>query len=413
MLKEYSKIERPILWAIAAEFFLQLINTTFFAILPLYMKKEGFSDGEIGDSIKYRYLGVLALAIFIGIYIRRRKLKGMFMLACICVPLFTFGVIYTVQEHQKELNHIMQLCWGASLSFLQIPILPFILRNSEKSNHTAAISLSYASFSISTIAGMLVVGSFQLLDPVFFSERNLLYGFAFAGFLAIFLINKIKIVENIPVREIKKEHNDYDWGVITKALIPTLIIAIGAGFTIPFISLFFVTVHHQSTAEFSFLNLIAALLIASGSLFVPLIKSRIGYRVAVPTTQGFAVIALVLMATTQFYADLSIAVYIAAGCFLLRQPLMNLAGPMTTEIVMNYVGRRNREIVSGLSAAIWSGSWYFSGELFSALRNNDVDYVYIFMITAALYTVGVIWYSFLIRDYDERNLRKVNERSPG
>lgn len=413
MFQEYSKIERPILWAIAAEFFLQIINTTFFAILPLYMKKEGFSDGDIGDSIKYRYLGVLALAVFIGVYIRRRKLKSMFMLACVFVPVFTFGVIYTVQIHDRTLNHIMQLCWGASLSFLQIPILPFILRNSAKIHHTAAISLSYASFSISTIAGMLIVGSFQLLDPVFFSERNLLYGFAFTGFLAVYFITKIKITEHIPQREAKKEHSDYDWGSITKALIPTLIIAVGAGFTIPFISLFFVTVHHQTTAEFSFLNLVAALLIAAGSLFVPLIKTRIGYRVAVPTTQGFAIIALILMGTTQFYADLSISVYIAAGCFLLRQPLMNLAGPMTTEIVMNYVGHRNREIVSGLSAAIWSGSWYFSGELFSALRNHKVDYVYIFMITAALYTVGVIWYAFLIRDHDTRNLSNVNDRSQG
>jgi hypothetical protein len=143
-------------------------------------------------------------------------------------------------------------------------------------------------------------------------------------------------------------------------------------------------------------------LVAISALLVPLVKKNIGYKIAIPTTQSFAVLALILLATTQLYAQQKIAVYLAMFCFLLRQPLMNIAGPMTSEIVMNYVGKRNQEIVSALTAAIWSGSWFVSSKIFAWLRSLGIQYVYVFLITALLYGVGVIWYYILILDYVKR-----------
>jgi hypothetical protein len=81
---------------------------------------------------------------------------------------------------------------------------------------------------------------------------------------------------------------------------------------------------------------------------------------------------------------------------------MNMAGPMTTEVVMKYVGKRNQEIVSALTAAIWSGSWFISSRIFAALREKGIEYVYVFLVTALLYGIGVVWYYFLIADYVRR-----------
>ncbi|MBK7819269.1 MAG: hypothetical protein IPJ60_18340 [Sphingobacteriaceae bacterium] len=63
----------------------------------------------------------------------------------------------------------------------------------------------------------------------------------------------------------------------------------------------------------------------------------------------------------------ALLLFIAIACYLLRQPLMNMAGPMTTELVLNYVGKNNREITSALTSAIWSGSWVISGLLVNIL----------------------------------------------
>ncbi|MBK7311722.1 MAG: MFS transporter [Sphingobacteriaceae bacterium] len=170
--------------------------------------------------------------------------------------------------------------------------------------------------------------------------------------------------ELIEERAITRDHHHKhktDWHLIIKALIPTFIIATGAGLTIPFISLFFEKVHRVSTGEFSTYSAIASLLVAYAALMVPKIKKHVGYKIAIPTTQSLAVMSLIAMATTELYSQYSIALFIAIACYLLRQPLMNMAGPMTTELVLNYVGKNNREITSALTSAIWSGSWVISG----------------------------------------------------
>lgn len=411
LIRSYLAIERPVKMVIIAEFFLQMINTSFMSILPLYMKAEGYSDGEIGNSIKFRYLGVLVLALFVGIWIRRKKLMPLFYLSCLFVPVLSFFILHTVGTHDNPLNHVFQILWGASFTFMQVPVLPFILRNSAKENHTAAISLSYATWSVATILSHVLISALNGYDAMLFNERNLLFGFGVMGFLSLLFLIRARTTEHVPIPEPGKRSTDKrDIPVLTRALIPTLIIAIGAGFTIPFISLFFTEVHKLSTSGFAVLNLAAALLVALGSLAVPLVKKKMGYKLAIPTTQSFAIIALVMMATTQFYAEIGIAVFIAIACFLLRQPLMNMAGPMTTEVVMGYAGKRNREMVSALSSAIWSGSWYFSGQLFASMRDSMVPYVYIFLITAGLYVIGVIWYYLLILEYEKKVKAKRERR---
>jgi hypothetical protein len=401
--RDYSKLQRSILFLIAAEFCLQLINSSFLSNLPLFMHREGYSDGQVADATKFRYLGVLVSAAFVGFYIRRRKLLPLFYLACICVPLFAFGILFTIENHRVNLNHLMQLIWGASFTCIQIPILPFILRNSPAEHHTSAISLSYSTWSLATIVCSIVIASLSAANPIYFDEKTLLLGITCASILGIYCISRVDLKETVPFTgKEAKDSPKPDWFIIFKALLPTLIIAVGAGITIPFISLFFTNVHQMSTAWFNAINIVASLLVATGALFVPKIKKSIGYKVAIPTTQGFAILALILMATTQFYSQLAISVYIAVGCYLLRQPLMNMAGPMTSDVVMNYVGKHNQEIVSALTAAIWSGSWFFDGLLFGIMRDRGIDYVNIFLITAGLYTIGVVWYTLLVRDYERR-----------
>ena len=43
-------------------------------------------------------------------------------------------------------------------------------------------------------------------------------------------------------------------------------------------------------------------------------------------------------------------------------------------------------------AAIWSGSWFFSSQIVSILKANNMTYAVIFYITAALYLFGIFMY---------------------
>jgi len=403
IIKEYTKLDRSILNIIVVEFFVQMINVSFMSILPLYMKVEGYSDSEYAHFTSYRYLGMLALALALGMYIKGRRILPMFYIAAVGVPLFGLLILIGVHIHSTSLLMISHLLWGTAYTFIQIPILPYILRNVPAHQHTSAITLNFATWSIASILSFLFIGVFNTINPALFNEKHLLFGIVILSFSGVYFIMRVSRQEHVPALDEKRSSmKGYDWKLIFKALIPTSIIALGAGFTIPFISLFFSNVHGMTTAEFSYMSFAASFIVAYAALWVPKIKQGIGYRRAVPLTQSLAIMALVVMATTQYYSSVSTAVVIAIVFYLVRQPLMNIAAPMTSDITMKYVGARNREMTSGLTSAIWSGSTFFSAIIFGILRHLDVDYVNIFLITAALYSIGVVWYIILIHDYDKR-----------
>ncbi len=402
-VRDYLELDRSFHNLVIVELFVQIINVTFITVLPLYMKAEHFSDAQYAHFTSYRYLGMLALALFLGMYIKGRKILPMFYIAAIGVPLFSFLILIGVHFHSTGLLLISHLLWGTAYTFIQIPILPYIIRNAPKHQQTLAITLNFATWSIASIVGSLVIAVFNGINQTVFSEQNLLFAISLMGFTGVYFVMRINKKEQVPLISEKRSNlKEYDWKIITKALVPTSIIAIGAGFTIPFMSLFFSNVHKMSTSVFSFLNFTTAVVVTIVAIYIPKIKNRFGYQKAVTRTQLMAIFCLIIMATTQYYNMYSFSVFIAALFYLLRQPLMNAAVPMTSEITMKYVGERNREMVSGLTSAIWSGSAYFSAIGFGILRHLDVEYVNIFWITAAMYLLGVFWYSLLIKDYHKK-----------
>lgn len=404
-LKDYKKLKPSIINVVVSEFFIQLVNATFMNILPLYMSRKGFSDEEIALFITFRFLGVFVLAVPIGNIIKGRVMKPFFYASSVLVPLFGLCIVLCIYLKLTLLIYVSLILWGASFTFMQIPITPYILRNEAKANHTSGIALSYSTWSFAGIASGVVIAVLDKINPIVFDEETILVIFSLLGFGGLYFMRKVNLKEQIDdhkTLKIKVRKHKNDWLLIAKGLIPTLIIATGAGLTIPFISLFFDKVHHLDKGGFSVISAIAAILVAWGAMLVPRIKEQVGYKVAIPTTQSLAVVSLVALATTQFYSQYSVALYIAVVCYLLRQPLMNMAGPMTSELVMNYVGEKNREMTSALTAAIWSGSWVISGLMVKIMFHAGYSFVNVFLMTSALYAFGVLMYYFLILDYGKR-----------
>lgn len=404
-INDYRKIEKNILNVIISEFFIQMVNATFMNILPLYMARMNYTEEQIALYITFRFIGVFVLALPIGKFIKGRKLYPFFYLANIGVPIFGLCTVGSIYYHSPPLIYASLLLWGASFTFMQIPVSPFLLRNTAKQNQTAAISLSYSTWSFGGIISGVMIALLHAYNKDLFNERNILILFSSMGLFGLFFLKRNKMEEKLEEGFSEKQESQSsttNWKLILKALIPTLIIATGAGLTIPFISLFFEKVHGLNAGQFSVISSVAAFLVAYAAMLVPKTKQYIGYKIAIPTTQSLAVVSLVALATTQLYAQYAIAMYIAIAFYLLRQPLMNMAGPMTTELVLNYVGKENREITSALTSAIWSGSWVLSGLMVNIMFNFGYAFVSIFLITSALYAVGVFLYYLLILDYMKR-----------
>lgn len=401
ILVDYRKVEAPIFYLVIANFFLQIVSTSFFILFNFYMTKLGYEDFEITSFFSYRFLAIMMLGVPLGFFIKGKKLVKFFYVSAIGVPLFSLLVIWAAETGQEVWICVFMMLLGLSFGMVRASALPFIILNVKKEQHSEALALFFQTWGASIFVVGILNYVLNAINPVLFSERNVMIGCCLLGFLSIYYIRKIKIEEKIG-KKVKLILDDYK--KILKAVFPTLLIAIGAGFTIPVINLFFLNVHGVESKHFSLLSAITYVLVPIGVTFIPYIRKNFGYKTAITLFQSLSIVALFLMATTELYNTWSLAIYIAIFFYIIRQPLMNVAGPMTSELSMYYVGERNQEFISAINSSIWSGSWLFSLTMFSWLREMEIRYVWIFMITVVLYIVGVFWYYLLIKEYEAREI---------
>ncbi len=410
LIRSYWNLPRMIHMLIMLEFTLSLIHVAFILVLNIFLRKQGFSDPEIASFNSLRFIGALAFALPLGIYIRGKKLKPFFILAALIVPLTSALIIESVYREIVPLIKLAFLLWGIGMMLMRVCSLPFIIRNTSSDNSTEALSLSASTWSLATIFSGIIISSLDWVNNfslgkwiLYFNERSILWIITILGVSSIFFALSINEKEHDTSdndANIISLYKNYDWKIIIKALSPLIMISIGAGLTIPYVNLFFNSVFNLSSSEFSILGSITAFLVFTFSLLVPSIRKKYGYWLTIVVVQALSICCLVIMALMELYVTYSFALIIALIAYIFRQPLMHMAHPASNELLMNYVGKRNQELISALSSSLWSASWFISAKVFEWLRLLDFQYYEIFLITAGLYIIGNILFALLIREYE-------------
>ena len=414
LIRSYWSLPKMIHMLIMLEFTLSLIHVAFILILNIFLRKQGFSDPEIASFNSLRFIGALAFALPLGIYIRGKKLKPFFILASLTVPLTSILIIESVYLEIVPLINFAFLSWGFGMMLMRVCSLPFIIRNTTSNNSTEALSLSASTWSLATIFSGIIISGLDWINNfslgnwnLLFNERTILWIITIISISAIFFAFNIK--EDQPDscnkdKNIFSLYKNYDWKIILKALSPLIMISIGAGLTIPYVNLFFNSVFNLSSSEFSILGSITSFLVFTFSLLVPSIRKKYGYWFTIVIVQAISICCLIIMALMELYVNYSIALIIAVIAYIFRQPLMHMAHPASNELLMNYVGKKNQELISALSSSLWSASWFISAKIFEWLRLLDFKYYEIFLITALLYIIGNVLFALLIREYESNNI---------
>ncbi|MBU0528550.1 MFS transporter [bacterium] len=423
ILKRYKTIPKSTLQLIGGIFLLNLVNGSFILILNIYLRKMGFADNQIGSFTSYRFLGVLIFAFPFGIFIKGKSLKPYFIAASLLIPFAAFLMIESVKLGNPLAIKISFFTWGMGLMLLQVCALPYIMRTTPKSVLSEAITLNYSVWSLSIIITGLSVGilthfqKFSFFNIRFtWDEYHVILLFIIISLSAIFLIGSMK--ESKPRSSSAEFSNnfatlllDYDWFLILKALIPTLLIAVGAGLTIPFINLFFYSVFNMDSAQFGILGSVASTMGFIALLLAPTMKRKYGYNFSIITTQSIAIVLLVVLIFTELFSTINGVIFIAIFAYIFRQPLMQISSPITSELMMKYVGEKNQELISAVNSSIWSASWFISAKIFQYLRELNFPYYKIFFLTAIMYSIGIFLYYFIIREYKTMKTTKKPKES--
>ncbi|MGD7652710.1 MAG: MFS transporter [Verrucomicrobiales bacterium] len=409
-LENYRKLPRYVLLFIAGQFLINLINSAQFLLLNLFLKNQGMDDPAIAALSSQRFVATFFLAVPAGLWLRGRPLRKPMLIGAILFPLTALVALESVRLGMMTTASACFLSMGFAGLLINIASLPMVLRLAPPKQSSEALSLLFATWAAASICGGLLssvlqtIGSIPLAGvTILLDEHATLLILTLVGSCAPFLFARLPDpAPHAPHAGHWLHVRRDDLPLLGRALLPTLCIATGAGLSIQFLNLFFSSVHHLGSAAYSAFGSISAVLVLFAGLIVPEVKRRIGWRGAILGVQSVAVLLLVGMGLTELWKSMPWALPVAVICFILRQPLMNMAGPSTSELTMTYVGERNRELVSACNGAIWSGAWWLAARTFELLRANHLPYWQVFLATAALYLVGTFFYLRLIRSVEQR-----------
>jgi predicted MFS family arabinose efflux permease len=410
-LENYRLLPRPVLLFAAGQFLISLITSAQFLLLNLFLKDKGLDDPEIAALSAQRFVATFFLALPAGLWLRGKPLRKPLLIGSILFPLTALASLETVRLGMMDAASWCFLAMGFSGLILNVANLPMAMRLAPPKQSSEALSLLFATWAAASICGgvlssvlqgigRLNLGGFHLV----FDEYTTLLILTLAAFASPFLYARLP--DPVPEKSDSARHwlhiHREDWPVLTRALIPTVCIATGAGLSIQFLNLFFSHVHQLSSTAYSAYGSVSNVLVLIAGLVVPEVKRRLGWRGAILGVQSIAVFLLVAMGLTELWQTAAWALPFAIVCFILRQPLMSMAGPSTSELTMSYVGERNRELISACSGAIWSGAWWLAARTFELLRSHHLPYWQVFVTTGILYLIGTFSYLLQIRAVERR-----------
>lgn len=413
-LERYRTLPKCVLLFVAGQFLINLINTSQFLLLNLFLKARGLDDPAIAALTSHRFLATFFLALPAGLWLRGKPLRKPLLAGSVLFPLTALASLETVRHGHMTAASACFVAMGFANLVLNVANLPMLLRMAPPKQSSEALSLLFATWGAASICGGVLssvlqgIGHFELGGHHFvFDEHTTLLVLTIAGLGAPFFYSQLP--DPVPAATARPHwlhvHRE-DFPVLLRALVPTLCIATGAGLSIQFLNLFFSNVYHVSSAAYSAFGSVSYVLVFVTGLIVPEVKRRLGWRGAILGVQSAAVVMLALMGLTELWKHTAWALPVAVGCFIFRQPLMNMAGPSTSELSMTYVGEGNRELMSACNGAIWSGSWWLAARVFEILRTHDLPYWQIFLTTAVFYLFGTFSYLGLIRGVEQRDTQK-------
>lgn len=421
-LESYRVLPKAVLQFAAGLFLLNLIHSALFLLLNLFLKSHGLGDPTIAALTSNRFLATFFLALPVGLWLRGRPLRRPLVLGAIFFPLTTLVSLELVQSGEITMASYGFMAMGLAGMILNVASLPMMLRLAPPGQSSEALSLLFSTWGAASICGGVLSSVLQKVGKIdmggvhlVFDEHATLFTLTIIGGGAVFFY--LRLPDPVP-REKSHRHwlhvHGEDFPVLLRAVLPTFCIATGAGLSVQFINLFFSSVYQLDSGTYSVFGSISYVIVFITGLLVPEIRRRLGWRGAILGVQFAAVVMLVVMGLTEIWKLSSWALPLALVCFIFRQPLMNMAGPSTSELSMSYVGERNRELMSACGGAIWSGTWWLAARIFEILRANHFPYWQIFLMTALLYFVGTFSYLGLIRSVERRDSEPAaSDPSPG
>lgn len=373
-----------------------------------YLLSLGYKDYQIAEFTSYRYISVLLLGIPFGFLYKRINLLPLIKLGSILFITNAIAIIYLAPSHHPVVIPLLMFLFGVFLLMSHVVSLPFLLKITDKDNLSISLSLFFQTWGASVMTVGIVSFIYKHLLPDFNVEKNVILTLLGISAVSIFLLfkipNELELLStdiDETIEQEKKLKRDERKKILI-LLLPTLIIAVGAGFSIPFFNLFFHFTYDMTAESYSIVLGLSHFIVILFMALTPWIQSRFGYKKGIVGIQSLGIVCLAVMTWADKIFPIDIAYFLSVFFFVLRQPLMNSAQPIIANYKFDVIGKKNQALIGSIEATIWSGSFWLSSLIFAELRKMDLTYSTIFNITIVLYIIGSLSWYFIIKWFEKK-----------
>jgi MFS family permease len=361
-------------------------------LFNFYVLSLGYDEALLGKLITTNQLTALLLALPMGYAVDRFGRKKALISRSILLAgsvlgaaLFpSIGVFYT-----------MNVLFGVVQSLSSVATAPFLMENSGEEERTYLFSFTSGLQMGSVFVGNWLGGylptwisTLRGFDPTSSSAYGgalLSISFvAIIGFIPLLFVRPTEVqgmqIKSFSPMRFARENPK----LLSKILIPTLFISIGAGLFIPFMNVFFRVVHGQSDQVIGTLFAWGSLAMGLGLMIAPPIADRIGKIQLVMLTQGLAIPFMIILGFSPIFA-------LSATAYYFRMALMNMSNPIYQTFIMEQVEATSRATAASLYSMVWSFGRAFSPSVSGWLQVN-YGFDPVFGGAVGLYAIAVILY---------------------
>jgi len=364
----------------------------------IYLEVRGFDRDFIGLLNSLPSAASLVVGVPLGILADRIGARRA-MLAGLLVATVSAGVL--IASPSPQVMILASVVMGAANALYLLSLAPFMMKSSGEQERTLLFSLNFGLTTLSGAVGNTLAG--QL--PGWFAVRLGVGAESAAAYQAVLLASVVggglSILPLWLIREgrwpgprraaafgLREVRQLLRPGLLRLAL-PNLLIGFGAALLIPYLNLFFKTVHQVGDDALGVLYSLGSLSVGVATLIGPRLAEGLGSKVrTVVVTQGFSIAFLLLLGFTP-------NVWLAGLAFLLRGALMNMSSPLYSAFAMEQTPEHERAAVNSVLTLMWQVGWAV-GPYLSGLVQAGYGFAPLFVATAVLYlaATALMWLFF-------------------
>ncbi|MCB5251042.1 MAG: MFS transporter [Candidatus Cloacimonadales bacterium] len=365
--------------------------SVFSLLFNLYLKEHGFSESQIGQVLSWGSLGSALVAIPAAMLLERVHVKKILIYSTI---LACFAYFFSIFSKTLSLIFAFMFFANSFITVYRVSIAPFFMRNSNKEERIYLFSVNSALSMLSQLIGFVIGGylpkaimKFGLSSDLSFAYEVALYISIAGTMLSIFPFISIKqaAIPKNPTNMFAKIKN-YNWHIITRLMIPKVLVGFGAGLVIPFMNLYFKNEYNLESDTIGIFFSVMQVFLFLGMMSAPYLTKKLGMMQSIVLTELLSIPFMFILAMSRYLP-------LAVIAFIMRGTLMNMNLPISSNFEMELVKPYEQPFTNAISTFGWQGAWTFSAWAGGQIIEK-YSFAFSFYVTIVAYFLSAATYYY-------------------